>query len=137
MSGRVGAVVGATATLALLWCWSCSGADSASAYDFRQGKLEFDASLNACPRIARMSAAPLQLAVGAYGMLRARATDVETNPGSLSYRWHGTRGVHVVKEHAANSAYVCTAPGAQTLTLTVTDEGGCDDVMTIDVLCVP
>jgi hypothetical protein len=106
-------------------------------YGSNEGKLAFDASLNACPRITRMSVAPLQLGIGGYGLLRARATDTETDPGSLSYRWHGTRGVHVVNARAASSSYVCTAPGAQTLTLTVTDEGGCDDVMTADVLCVP
>lgn len=99
-----------------------------------QELLGIDASFNLCPRITRVTTAPLQVGVGGYGLLHAEATDFDGN-GDLSFAWSAKGIARIVKPTVADTRYECAVAGNDTLTLTVSDADGCSDVYRVAVTC--
>jgi hypothetical protein len=61
--------------------------------------------------------------------------DSDSRPGPVTYAWTATSGT-LTGAGAANAALACTAVGASTVTLTISD-GDCTDTATLAVVCSP
>jgi cysteine-rich repeat protein len=106
------------------------------------GAARVDGTLNVCPTVNSYTVAPLQVAVGNDITVTSTASDVD--PGTtLIYSWTATAGSFAAPA-SANTVYHCSAPGTQTLTVTVADGPDttdpatqpCKDHADVQVSCV-
>jgi hypothetical protein len=106
------------------------------------GAARVDGTLNTCPTVDGYTVAPLQVAVG--NTINVTSTGSDVDPGTtLIYAWTATAGTFAAPS-SANTVYTCSAPGTQTLTITVADGPDttdpatqpCKDKATIQVSCV-
>jgi hypothetical protein len=97
------------------------------------GSVVVGGTFNNCPALVSYTAAPL--AVATNGIITVGATASDLDPmTTLTYAWTATGGSFASAASAATT-YTCSAAGAQTLTITVSD-GTCTDSATISVSCV-
>ena len=101
----------------------------------RTGGIQIDGTINICPVLDAIGASPAEVTVGNAITLSASAHDSNAGPSPLGYAWTTTAGTLTGATTAAPSL-ACTAPGAATLALTVTD-GDCTDAGSITVTCSP
>jgi hypothetical protein len=90
-----------------------------------------------CPLLTSWVASPLQTSQGGNIDVAATATDADASD-VLSFSWTATAGTFVMPS-AASTQYTCVASGAQTLTITVSDNHSptpCTTAMTFPVNCV-
>jgi hypothetical protein len=90
-----------------------------------------------CPLLTSWVASPLVSSTGGQIDVAATATDADA-ADVLSYSWTATGGSFVMPG-AATTKYNCTAPGPQTLTITVSDNHAptpCTTFITMPVTCV-
>ena len=89
-------------------------------------------TINVCPNIDSVSANP---PVGNTIALGGSASDSDNGPQPVCYGWTTSSGT-LSSATAQNPTLTCTAPGAATLTLTVTDgDAGCATSFTVPVIC--
>jgi arylsulfatase A-like enzyme len=91
----------------------------------RTGSVLVNGSLNVCPVIDVTTAVPLSVAVGGTIQLAGAATDRDGAPSALTYHWAASAGA-IAEPTAARTTFTAGAPGAVTVTLTVSD-GDCQD----------
>ncbi len=100
----------------------------------KTGSVAVNGTINVCPIITSVSANP---PVGNTIALAASASDPDNGPQPVSYGWTTSSGT-LSSATAQNPTLTCTAPGAATLTLTVTDgDPGCPTSFTVPVTCPP
>jgi cysteine-rich repeat protein len=97
---------------------------------------------NNCPVLQTWMASPLTTSTAGQIDVSASATDIDTTMGTplqhLSYAWTATAGTFV-DPTMATTKYNCSVAGAQTLTVTVSDDytpTPCKATMTFPVTCV-
>jgi hypothetical protein len=114
----------AGATTAIVVVLACSGTV----------KINIQAALSYCPRLATYSAAPLVTSAGGTIDLHATAAgyDAGTAP-PIWFQWSATSG-SFSDPKAANTTYTCAA-GQQMLSVAVSN-GSCSDSVAIPVACV-
>jgi cysteine-rich repeat protein len=98
-----------------------------------RGSISISASFNNCPALTSFVAAPLAVSVGGTINVGAAASDADEG-AKLTFAWTTTAG-KFADAAAASTGFTCSAGGAQTLTVTVSD-GACEDTATIPVSCV-
>jgi hypothetical protein len=89
-----------------------------------------------CPNITQAVVAPAQTSVGSSISVSATAADADATD-MLTFAW--APAANFTSPVAASGTYLCTAPGTQTLTLSVNDNhpgGGCVASVTFTVNCV-
>jgi hypothetical protein len=97
------------------------------------GSVGVTGTLNNCPTLTSYTAAPLAISTGGVITVGATASDLDAGD-MLTFAWTATGGSFVAAG-SASTGFNCTTPGAQTLTITVSD-GHCTDSATIPVTCV-
>lgn len=103
----------------------------------RTGSVAITGSLNVCPRIDGVSASPAEALVGGSVALGVAAHDTDAGPSSLTYSWSASSGI-LVNPMTSSPTFTCTAPGAATVTATVSDgdlTAGCPDTQAVTVTC--
>jgi hypothetical protein len=103
----------------------------------RTGGALINGTLNVCPTIDGVSAAPAEVLVGGTVALGAMAHDSDAAPAALTYAWTASSGT-LSSSTDPSPTFTCTAPGTATLTLTVSDGDatpGCDATQTVQVTC--
>ena len=101
------------------------------------GSVAVNGTLNLCPVIDGVGANPAEVFVGSSLSVSASAHDSDAGPAALSYQWTATSG-SFDRANVANPTFKCTAPGAVTLNLTVSDgdsTSGCPDTSSTEVRC--
>lgn len=96
------------------------------------GAVLVNGTFNNCPILTSYTAAPLTATVGSTISVAASASDLDMG-ATLAYAWTATAGTFA-SASSASTSYTCTAGGAQTLTIRVSD-GSCDAEATIPVTC--
>jgi len=97
------------------------------------GGVIVDGTFNNCPALTSYTVAPLAVATGGIITVGATASDLDPMT-TLTYAWTATAGSFASGTSAATT-YTCSAGGAQTLTITVSD-GNCTDSASVPVTCV-
>jgi cysteine-rich repeat protein len=107
-----------------------------------RGEVEVNGTFNLCPTLTSWIAAPLTVSTSGEVAVSAAASDTTTDgmtPDTLTFAWTATGGSFDAPGSASTN-FNCFTPGAQILTVTVTDSspGGtsCSDSATIAVNCV-
>ncbi|HEX4474718.1 MAG TPA: hypothetical protein VH142_06555 [Polyangiaceae bacterium] len=112
----------------------CTSSPSATTFGVRIVDGGFDGGfVDTCSSPTLVLVAPLQNGIGGTGDLHAVAGN---SPGRLFFSWSSTPGSRIKPIDATDAKYVCVAPGRQTLTLTATDDRGCEQFFNVTVLCV-
>ncbi len=112
----------------------CTSSPSTTTFGVRIVDGGFDGGfVDTCSSPTLVLVAPLQNGIGGTGDLHAIAGN---SPGRLFFSWSSTPGSRVKPVSATDAKYVCVAPGRQTLTLTATDDRGCEQFFNVTVLCV-
>jgi hypothetical protein len=94
-----------------------------------------------CPLVTSWSVSPLQVSIAGTINVAATATDADVGvtPGeALTFAWTAAGGTFASPADA-RTTFTCTVSGAQTLTLTVSDNHApksCADHVDVNVLCV-
>jgi hypothetical protein len=101
--------------------------------DSIRGRVTVNGDLNVCPDVDFLFVAPLQTAVGGPISVEAHASDSDAGD-VVSYVWSATGGTFV-STTAASTTYTCSAPGTQTLTVTINDGGSCTTMHQQQVFC--
>jgi hypothetical protein len=98
----------------------------------KTGSVSVNGTINICPTIDAVSAnAPYGTTIA----VTSSASDVDNGPSPVSYSWTSTSGTFS-SATAQSPTFNCTAPGAATLTLTVTDgDAGCQTSFNVPVTC--
>jgi len=134
LARRSAAVAGAAMAALALLAAGCGKArhtyPTISAVQPDGGNVNVSGTYNHCPQII-FAASPNHADVGGTIALSATASDDENDP--LTYAWSATAGT-IDKPDAAMTTFHCTARGAVTISLTVSD-GKCDSKTSGDVLC--
>ncbi len=98
------------------------------------GSVLVNGTINICPRVSSVSASP---PTGNVIAISSVADDPDNGPQPLSYSWTTTSGT-LSNAAAQNPTLTCTAPGAASLTLTVSDgEPTCNATFNLQVACPP
>jgi hypothetical protein len=100
----------------------------------RAGSVLINGTLNICPLIDGISINPSQVFVGAPVSLEALAHDSDAAPAALSYSWTASTG-SLSDPKSQNPTFACSAAGAATVKLTVSD-GDCTDTASVKVECI-
>jgi hypothetical protein len=103
------------------------------------GSVALNGTLNLCPQIDALDAAPTEVLVGGSVGLSASAHDADNGPSLLGASWTATSGVFT-DASALATRFTCTVPGTATLTLTVSDgdsSAGCPATSSVSVTCTP
>lgn len=103
----------------------------------RTGTILVNGQINVCPQIDGVSATPGEVVVGSSVALAAVAHDTDAAPSAVTYAWSAPSGTFS-SATAPNPTFTCTAPGAVSVTLTVSDgdaSAGCPDTQTVTVKC--
>lgn len=103
------------------------------------GSVAINGTVNVCPSLDGVTAAPAEVLVGGSIALSAAASDSDNAPAALSYTWSAASGTFS-DATAAAPTFTCTAPGSVDITLTVSDgdtTAGCAPQMTTTVTCTP
>jgi hypothetical protein len=93
-------------------------------------------SFNVCPSIDDMMVSPLETRVGTSIALNSTASDADNAPQPLSYLWSTTAPGTIAAPDQPNTVFTCTAVGAGTIQLLITD-GNCPDERTVPITCSP
>ncbi len=102
--------------------------------DSIRGQVTVEGELNVCPDVNFLFVAPLQTAVGGPISVEADAEDPDGD--TITFVWSATDGSFADEEAAATS-YTCSAPGEQTITVTINDGGNCATMHQAVVNCEP
>jgi hypothetical protein len=105
----------------------------------RTGSVLVNGTLNVCPVADGVSANPADVAVGFPVAVSIAAHDSDMGPSPLSYHWSAPSG-SFSNAASASPTFVCSTPGAVTLTATVSDGDsapGCADSLSLVVTCEP
>jgi phospholipase C len=101
----------------------------------RTGSVSVNGVLNECPSVTAVSALPSQVLTGGSLSVSGAASDPDSGPSALSFKWTSTSGTFSAPTSASTS-FTCTTPGTATLTLTASDgDHGCDTSSTVQVTC--
>ena len=101
----------------------------------RFGGVRVNGKLNICAELTKVVVSPLQTSVGNVINLMADAVDAEDDP--IAYEWTALVGT-IADAADALTVYTCMAEGDDSITITVTDDGGeyCMSQWTVAVTCV-
>jgi hypothetical protein len=105
----------------------------------RTGSVSVNGTINVCPVADGVSANPSDIAVGFPVALTVAAHDSDGGPAPLSYQWTSPSG-SFSDATSATPTFVCSTPGAVTLTVAVSDGDttpGCADSLSVVVTCEP
>lgn len=102
--------------------------------DVVRGSVGVDGQLNTCAELTFLYAAPLKTDVG--GSIAVEAEVHDTDGSTITYAWTSANG-SFADAAAAATTYNCSAPGDQTLVLTVKDGATCSTMQTVNVRCEP
>jgi hypothetical protein len=102
--------------------------------DTVRGKVLVNGEINVCPEVTFLYVAPLQTEVGGTMIVEASASDADGD--TLAFAWTSTNG-SFVNPALGTTTYNCSAPGDQTLTLTMNDQGDCSTSVDVAVRCEP
>jgi hypothetical protein len=105
----------------------------------RTGSVAVNGVINICPVADGVSANPSDVAVGFPTAVAITAHDTNGGPSPLSYHWTAPSG-SFSDPNSATPNFVCTAPGAVTLTATVSDGDpapSCADHISLVITCEP
>ncbi len=97
----------------------------------QQGEVDVSGNFVLCPTISSAIAAPATVNVG--GTIQVNANAQNLSGGTLTYAWTATAG-SFADPTAAGTAYMCSAAGAQTLTIKASN-GTCSDSLSMNVTC--
>jgi hypothetical protein len=100
----------------------------------QSGGVNIEATINHCPQITSVVAAPFAAGLGAPIELSASAVDPDSTQ-LLRFQWRGGPG-RVSSLTGATTTFFCTEVGSLTLVVTVSD-GQCSDSTTFPVTCLP
>jgi hypothetical protein len=103
----------------------------------RNGSVSINGTVNVCPQIDSLDAAPTEAFVGASVSLAAAAHDADNGPSPLTATWTATSGVFT-DPSSLGTRFTCTAAGPATVTLTVSDgdtSAGCPATSSVTVNC--
>jgi len=103
------------------------------------GSAQIGGTFNVCPVIDGVTANPAEVLVGSSVSLSASAHDSDSGPSALSYSWSADSGAFD-DATSASPVFTCTAPGAVTLTLSVSDgdpAASCSAEATTTIICTP
>jgi len=101
------------------------------------GSVSVNGALNVCPQIDSLDANPTEVFVGGAIGLAAKAHDADNGPSPLTVTWTATSGIFT-EPSSLDTRFTCTAPGAATITLTVSDgdsTAGCPATSSVTVNC--
>jgi len=99
------------------------------------GDVALTGTVNICPVIDDLSAAPVNLLVGGVASLSVSAHDSDSGPAALSYRWM-LNGIPIAGKTAPNLAFTCTKLGQVTIAALVSDgDPKCIDSSSVKVSC--
>jgi hypothetical protein len=100
------------------------------------GTADVSGFFNSCPSIDSVLASSQQAAVGDSVDLLGAGSDSDSDSAALTYLWTTTSGV-LTNDASAHATLRCTAPGAATVRLTVSDgDLGCDTASPpVEVTC--
>ena len=101
----------------------------------RLGGVRVNGKFNICAELAKVVVSPLQTSVGNDIDLSAATVDVEGD--DVAVLWNATGG-SIADATASETTYTCAEVGAQSITVTVSDDGfeRCMDDWTVAVTCV-
>jgi len=131
-SGTAGFTVTAGATTAVSVHLACHEAP-------HTGSVSVNGSINLCPVANGVSASPADITVGFPTTVSVSATDPDNGPSPLAYMWSAPSGTFS-SATSATPTFTCSAPGAVTLTVTVSDGDpltSCAATLTATVTCEP
>lgn len=97
------------------------------------GGVVVSGTVNNCPSIHSLVVAPLATAVNGQIAVAVTASDLDAGD-TVAVSWSATAGAFVAAG-ARTTTYACTAPGAQTLTVTASD-GRCSSSASVPITCV-
>jgi hypothetical protein len=125
-AGEAPFAIVANSTTAVTVGLQCSGAGTT-------GSVSVTAGVNNCPVIGAFTVSPISIGVGGTISLASTASDADGS--ALTYAWTSSGAGTFGSPTSANTTFVCSPAGSQTLTLTVTD-GSCPKTKTVIVSCV-
>jgi hypothetical protein len=99
------------------------------------GSVMVNGTVNVCPVIDGIGAAPAEVLVGGTIALTGLAHDSDSGPSPLTYAWTATFGVFS-DPSAMNPVFTCTTPGAAMVTVDVSDgDVTCNGTASLLVTC--
>ncbi|HTQ05646.1 MAG TPA: hypothetical protein VMI54_17410 [Polyangiaceae bacterium] len=101
------------------------------------GDVMVSATLNVCPVIDDLTAAPLIVNVGGVSSMSVVAHDADNGPSPLSYAW-SVGGVPLPNRTQPHLSFACTAHGDVTVAASVSDgdpNPNCADTESVKVTC--
>jgi hypothetical protein len=121
------------ALIALVWACGCSAAEEAgqSGCPSRSTRVGLGTTLNICPAIVSLGAAPSEAFVGGEIHLDVSANDPDSP--KLTFLWEPSVGA-VADPKAATTTYRCMEAGSVSLRVTVSD-GQCGDSEEVTIIC--
>jgi hypothetical protein len=121
------------ALVALVWACGCSAAEEAgqSGCPSRSTRVGLGSTINICPAIVSLSAAPSGAFVGGDVHLDVGANDPDSP--KLTFLWDPSVGA-VADPRAAATTYRCAVAGPVAIAISVSD-GQCGDNDEVTILC--
>jgi hypothetical protein len=97
------------------------------------GAILVNGTLDQCPRIRTLMAAPATAPVGSKISVSATATDADD---PINIMWTASSG-SFESPTSASTHFMCASPGTVQITATVTDTRGCAEAASVNVTCTP
>jgi hypothetical protein len=99
------------------------------------GDLNLAATVNLCPAIDDLTAAPLNLTIGGVSHLSMLAHDSDAGPAALAYSW-SANGVKLLNQTTTLLNFACSSLGEVTIAAAVSDgDTSCNDSSSVKVSC--
>ena len=99
------------------------------------GDVALEGTVNICPVIDDLTAAPVNLTLGGVASLSVGAHDADSGPAPLSYRWMAN-GIIIAGKTAPTLSFTCTKLGQVTIAALVSDgDPKCIDSSSVKVSC--
>ncbi len=101
------------------------------------GDVSVNATLNICPTIDDLTAAPLILKIGGVSTMSVVAHDADNGPAPLSYSW-SVNGIKLPRQTSTRLLFACSSPGDVMVAASASDgdpNPGCADSASVKVTC--
>jgi hypothetical protein len=113
---------------------ACGSADSTRAVREEPQEARVHSAINSCPTFQFSLILPETIHEGEVASVVALASDHGSGGSSIRYQWSATSG-RFDTPNDSSSQYTCTDAGPQVLSVTASDQDGCEKRQDFSVVC--